>query len=323
MPTVDVSYVPGALTAVVGDQCWALVEVTPDSPAVARTWQRLGQGAPADALLAGLVADGLDGTAGFTLLVAGTGGQHRLFCRGTVGATVVRDAVVRDAVVGDAAAEGTGNGQATATRVNGAGLLTWREQVIEGADRIFLGPPPPDSALRLPAASGVLLAGSVIIDLTNAAARETVSYEDSQPGPQEQGNQQEPGKRKKTIVFFPDTITMTHPGSLADRAAADRAGAGPARPDALGSGAFPAPALPMPAGPAQPAGPVRPDAPGSGAFPVPGLPAVGGPSRTVADGPAWPAAEGDVASPGPFAPGGAPAAGGYPAPAANRPRSTR
>src|SRR5580693_1000293 len=194
MPTVDVSYVPGALTAVVGDQCWALVEVTPDSPAVARTWQRLGQGAAADALLAGLVADGLDGTAGFTLLVAGTGGQHRLFCRGTVGATVVRDA----------AAAGTGNGQATATRVNGAGLLTWREQVIEGADRIFLGPAPPDSALRLPAASGVLLAGSVIIDLTNAAARETVSYEQDQPGPQELGNlqeqvsPQEPGKRKKT-----------------------------------------------------------------------------------------------------------------------------
>ena len=83
---------PGALTAVVGDQCWALVEVSPDSPAVTRIWQQLGQGAAADALLAGLVADGLGGTAGFTLLVAGTGGQHRLFCRGTVGATVVRDA---------------------------------------------------------------------------------------------------------------------------------------------------------------------------------------------------------------------------------------
>ncbi len=307
MPTVDVSYVPGALTAVVGDQCWALVEVTPDSPAVARTWQRLGQGATADALLAGLVADGLDGTAGFTLLVAGTGGQHRLFCRGTVGATVVRDA----------AAAGTGNGQATATRVNGAGLLTWREQVIEGADRIFLGPAPPDSALRLPAASGVLLAGSVIIDLTNAAGRETVSYEQDQPGPQELGNPQEqvnpqePGKRKKTIVFFPDTITMTHPGSLADRAAA-----GLARPDAPGSGAFPAPAPPMPAGPAQPFGPVRTDAPGSGCLPASparsARRAAGAPARTVADGPAWPAGEDDVASPGPFAPGGAPVAGGYP-----------
>ena len=88
MAMVDVSYVPGALTAVAGDQCWALVEASPDSPAITRIWQRLGQGAAADALLAGLIADGIGGTAGFTLLVEGTSGQHRLFCRGTVGATV-------------------------------------------------------------------------------------------------------------------------------------------------------------------------------------------------------------------------------------------
>jgi hypothetical protein len=78
MATVDVSYVPGA---VAGDQCWALVEASPDSPAMTRIWQQLGQGATADALLAGLIADGLGGTAGFTLLVEGTSGRHRLFCR--------------------------------------------------------------------------------------------------------------------------------------------------------------------------------------------------------------------------------------------------
>ena len=33
MATVGVSYVPGALTAVAGDRCWALVEASPDSPA--------------------------------------------------------------------------------------------------------------------------------------------------------------------------------------------------------------------------------------------------------------------------------------------------
>jgi hypothetical protein len=133
MATVDVSYVPGALTAVAGDRCWALVEASPDSPAVARIWQQLGQGAAADALLAGLIADGLGGTAGFTLLVAGTGGPHRLFCRGTVGATVVKAAA-------DAASPG--ELQAAMERIDGAGLLTWREQVVDGADRIFLGEPP-------------------------------------------------------------------------------------------------------------------------------------------------------------------------------------
>jgi hypothetical protein len=139
---------------------------------VARIWQQLGQGASADALLAGLIADGLGGTAGFTLLVAGAGGQHRLFCRGTIGATVV-----------EAAADGAspGEGQAAPERIDGVGLLTWREQVVDGADRIFLGEPPADTALRLPATSGVLLAGCVIIDLTNAAARATVSYEQEKP----------------------------------------------------------------------------------------------------------------------------------------------
>ena len=235
MATVDVSYVPGPLTAVAGDQCWALVEISPDSPAVSRIWQQLGQGAAADALLGGLIANGLGDTAGFTLLVAGTGGQHRLFCRGTVGATVVR-----------AAADGgasPGEGQAAIERIDGAGLLTWREQVIDGADRIFLGEPPADTALRLPATSGVLLAGSVIIDLTNAAARDTVSYEEK--------------PKKKTIVFFPDTITMTHPGSLADRA-----------PGAPGSGAFAAPAPPTVGGPGAPfGGPVPAGVPGAASGP--------------------------------------------------------
>ena len=203
MSMADVSYVPGALTAVAGDQCWALVEASPDSPAVTRIWRQLGQGAAADALLAGLLADGIGGTAGFTLLVAEAGGQHRLFCRGTVGATVVTAPVDGGAPPGE--------GRATAERINGAGLLTWREQVVDSAGRIFLGEPPADSALRLPATSGVLLAGCMVIDLTNFAARDTVPY-----APENSSAPEKP--RKKTIVFFPDTITMTHPGSLAGQA---------------------------------------------------------------------------------------------------------
>ena len=158
MPTADVSYVPGALTAVAGDQCWALVETSPDSPAVTRIWRQLGQGVAADVLLAGLLTDGIGGTPGFALLVAGPGRQHRLFCRGTVGATVVPGPL-------DGSAP-TGAGPALTERIDGAGLLTWREQVVERAERIFLGGPPAQASLRLPATSGVLLAGCVVIDLT-------------------------------------------------------------------------------------------------------------------------------------------------------------
>src|ERR1700742_4968927 len=126
MSTADVSYVPGTLTAVTGDQCWALVEIPPNSPAVTRIWQQLGQGVAADALLAGLLADGIGGTPGFALLVAGPGRQHPLFCRGTVGATVVTEAP-------DGSAP-PGAGQSVTTRIDGAGLLTWREQLVDRAE---------------------------------------------------------------------------------------------------------------------------------------------------------------------------------------------
>ncbi len=261
MATGDVSYMPGTLTAVTGHQCWALVDTSPDSPVVTRTWQQLGQGAAADALLAGLVADGLDGTAGFTLLVAGAGGQYRLFCRGTVGATVVRRAT----------AGGTppGGGPTVTERIDGAGLLTWREQVVDGAMRIFLGEPPTDTALRLPATSGVLLAGCVIIDLTDVASRETVSYDEE--------ISYEPGKPKKTIVFYPETLTITGPRSLADQAAAASLPSAPPAP------AMPAPAMPVAAGSAGPYAPAAaqawPEATGAGPLPAP----------TVADGPLAPA----------------------------------
>ena len=228
----DVSYVPGPLTAVAGDQCWALVEASPDSPAVTRIWQGFVQGAAADALLAALLADGVDGVPGFALLTAGTDGRHRLFCRGAVGATVVA-----------APSAGAGAGAAVAPEhVDGAGLLTWRERVVqENTERIFLGVPPPDTALRLPAASGVLLVGCVIIELTNRASKETAAYQPGRPSAQApaavaEGDWSPPPvpdwplqsapewppraaeaaadspRPQTTIVSFPDTVTITDPG---------------------------------------------------------------------------------------------------------------
>ena len=233
-------------------------EASPDSPAITRIWQQLGQGAAADALLAGLIADGIGGTACVTLLVEGTSGQHRLFCRGTVGATVVK-----------AAADGAshGDGQAVTKRIDGAGLLTWREQVVDGADRIFLGDPPADAALRLPVTFGVLLAGCVIIDFTNAAARATVSYDEEKP-------------KKKTIVFFPDTITMTHPGRLAERASAASLAAGQHQPSDRG----PAPS-PAPSNAVRPLAPPGPSASGPAPPPPPGRPSPAGQGRPTLPAP--------------------------------------
>ena len=66
-----VGYLPGALTAVAGESCLALVEAAPDSPAAAWIWQQAGQGASAQALLAGLLGAGFEGVGGFTLLEIG------------------------------------------------------------------------------------------------------------------------------------------------------------------------------------------------------------------------------------------------------------
>jgi FHA domain len=160
----DVGYVPGSLTAVAGDSCLALVEAAPDSPAAAWIWQQVGRGASAQALLAGLLGAGFEGVGGFTLLDQPAAGPLRLFCRGAVGATVVGGSAVDGT-----AAEGTQAAVAASARIDGVGLLTWREHLVPpDAERIYLGRRPDDGALWLPAAAGVLLAGCVIVDLAKA-----------------------------------------------------------------------------------------------------------------------------------------------------------
>ncbi len=171
----DVGYVPGPLTAVAGESCLALVEAAPDSPAAAWIWQQAGRGASAQALLAGLLGAGFEGVGGFTLLDRPAAGPLRLFCRGAVAATVVSGTViggteVGGTVVSGTAADGTGAAATAFARIDGVGLLTWREHVVAAdAERIYLGQPPDDGALWLPAAAGVLLAGCVIVDLAQTA----------------------------------------------------------------------------------------------------------------------------------------------------------
>jgi hypothetical protein len=154
----DVSYVPGALIAVAGDRCLAVVEAAPDSAPTAWIWQRVTEGASAGALLAGLLGDGFEGVGGFALLDGLAAKQRRLFCRGAVAATV--------------------EGGNVSARIDGVGLLTWREYVVAAdAERIVLGEPPDDTLLRLPTAAAVLLARCVIVDLTSAASRDTLRYD--------------------------------------------------------------------------------------------------------------------------------------------------
>ena len=146
----DVSYAPGTLTAVAGDRCWVLIDATPDSPAVDWLWQQLGQRARPEAILTGLLGAGFAGATEFALLYQEDGDAHRLFCRGAIAATVQGT---------ESAVGGFADGPAEAKRIDGSGLLTWREHLVPGTvRRVLLGVPPAEGALRLPAMAGVLLA---------------------------------------------------------------------------------------------------------------------------------------------------------------------
>ena len=233
----DVSYAPGTLTAVAGDRCWVLIDATPGSLAVDWLWQQLGQRARPEAILAGLLGAGFAGATEFALLYQDDSDAHRLFCRGAVAATVQGTEPAHPGVAG---------GRAEARRIDGSGLLTWREQAVPGTvRRILLGVPPADGALRLPAMAGVLLASCVIIDLTDAAVPDSMPHDTApavmrtvgDPGPPvaipyaATSPSMVPSARviRPDIVadgprpaglaesaLYPDTVTMTAPPSIAE-----------------------------------------------------------------------------------------------------------
>lgn len=172
----EVIYVPGAMSAIIGEGCLALVDVPPDSPVVAWIWQQFGQRSGVNTVLGGLLAADFAGAENFALLATG-GDRSRLYCRGTVTASVLDGVDI--------------------ARVDGTDLATWSEHVIASeATRIVVGEPLTGEAVRLPASTGVLLARSVAIEFAAAASTDdsadavAVTSDDS----------------------YPDTLTLTRPG---------------------------------------------------------------------------------------------------------------
>ena len=262
----DVSYVPGDRTAIVGERCWLLVAAPPDGAAIAEIWQRNERPPMPDALLAGLLRVGFDRLPDFALLIAAADGRRHLICRGGVNATIVN--------------------AAAPARVDGTGLITWREHPVPAdAERVFLGEPPAGPALRLPAAAGVLLASCVTVDLTVTAARPAAPPPaEARPVPS--------ATRPAASLPVPEAppVTAAHPDTVAD----PRAYAHPDKGAACGAGGDPGPLVypdtvtlthPGPADgvPGQVAGALEP--PATWTTTISGTRRRCGPSRTPRSGP--------------------------------------
>jgi FHA domain len=145
----EVSYVPGTWTAVALDRCWMLVDAAPDSVAVREIWQRMDQAPDLVPLISGLLGLGLGHMPDFALL-ASDGTRYHLICRGEGRASLL--------------------GSGAPTSLDGIGLATWREHLVQpDVEQVVLGSPPAGTVLGLPAFAGVFLADSVTVTVAAKA----------------------------------------------------------------------------------------------------------------------------------------------------------
>ncbi|MGZ3147138.1 FHA domain-containing protein [Lentzea chajnantorensis] len=143
-----VEYVPGTWTAVAGERTWLLLSVAPGSDLVRRCWELVRADEPLDEVLAAIVHEGFRAVSGFAL-VRVTATEQR---------AVVRGEVQLQAVTGSGAVE-----EITAT-----GVATWVDRGLDDVAllRVTAGP----GGTALPLRGGVVLAGELVVTLSDAAA---------------------------------------------------------------------------------------------------------------------------------------------------------
>jgi len=141
---MESSYSPGSWVALAGRSLWLLVDVDPSTLAVQQWWSAIRDGAWADDLLGLLAQEGFRVVQSFALVEYD----------GTSGALALR---------GEASIEVSAGGDPTSYVADG--VATWLHHELDRSLSSFtiFGAGATDSAVRLPMASGVSMAGSIYV----------------------------------------------------------------------------------------------------------------------------------------------------------------
>lgn len=144
----DVGYVPGSWVALVGEHTWLLLAVAPESELVARCWELVRADEPLDEVLAAIVHEGLRAVSGF-VLVRLAASEKRVVVRGEARLQVV-------------------NGSGAVEEIGAAGVGTWVDRNLDDVARLRVMATPGGPVL--PLRGGVVLAGELVVALSDAAA---------------------------------------------------------------------------------------------------------------------------------------------------------
>ncbi|MCR3753752.1 FHA domain-containing protein [Lentzea californiensis] len=142
----DVRYVPGSWVAVVGEQAWLLLAVTPESDLVGRCWDLVRTDHSLEEVLATIMHEGFRAVSGFAL-VRLAAEERRAVVRGEARLEVVHES-------------------GAAEEINAVGVGTWVDRNLADVAglRLKAGPGGPE----LPLQGGVVLASELVVALSGA-----------------------------------------------------------------------------------------------------------------------------------------------------------
>jgi FHA domain len=199
---MEASYSPGSWVALAGRSLWLLVDVDPSTPAVQEWWSAIRDGATADDVLGLLAQEGFRVVQSFALVEFD----------GTAGTLALR---------GEASIEVSASGDPTSYAADG--VATWLHHELDRSVNSFamVGAGATDSAVRLPMASGVSMAGAIHVSPVGALPVQARPAADPEPPASEVPPEPPPGAPGPSASVFareddtPDVADEEEPDAAA------------------------------------------------------------------------------------------------------------